>query len=95
MAKYIECPNCHKEHKTVAKVRWHCFDCGTIWDASGRMTTGHVRKKPPGNPQNLLPGGVPRKAKKPETDPAIPETAPKGKKEKEKENVPWYRKQIF
>lgn len=37
----VQCPTCQHTHKSVGKgKRYHCTECGTLWDNSGRVVTG-------------------------------------------------------
>lgn len=43
----VQCPTCQHTHKSNSKrKRWHCTECGTLWDGTGRVVTGRKFPKP-------------------------------------------------
>ncbi|NMP24036.1 hypothetical protein [Sulfobacillus harzensis] len=60
----IQCPTCQHTHKTTgARKRWHCTECGTLWDATGRVVTGRKFPKPRPSPETQAKARAARKQK--------------------------------
>lgn len=67
----VQCPTCQAVHKAKRdRSRWHCVECGTLWDASGRIVTGRPFKRDPASDANLKKGKThPKKQRQEEREP--------------------------